>query len=298
MERGARPAHECVQLMQPHAHAGMQAVENFYRRLIKGHTSLTEIGLRHAGDYQAAYSVALPIRDEAALQKSVSPEPEHSRREAARPHSPPGGQETAASPGGSAGQPSALETTVAVQEEEREAEAGSSGRGEAGEASPAGRSIMRREKRTRDKRPRITYQVELAYWGPEFCGWAGQPERLGLRTVEAAVEAGIREVVPPAASRSMVSSAGRTDKGVSAAAQVGPLPLPLFSSFFSFSSFPFLLVGAHSSSSLLFLLSSGPPPPFTPPKETCRFSQKPRSLAGGVLLHEGGHPARRPCLGH
>ncbi|GAX80991.1 hypothetical protein CEUSTIGMA_g8426.t1 [Chlamydomonas eustigma] len=70
----------------------------------------------------------------------------------------------------------------------------------------------------RDKRPRITYQVELSYFGPGFCGWMEQPG--GIRTVEGAVVAGLRKVLPKSVGRSAISSAGRTDKGVSAIGQV------------------------------------------------------------------------------
>ena len=70
----------------------------------------------------------------------------------------------------------------------------------------------------KDKRPRITYQVELAYLGQAFHGWMRQPG--SIPTVEGAVLAGIRSIIPQSVGRSAVASAGRTDKGVSALAQV------------------------------------------------------------------------------
>lgn len=70
----------------------------------------------------------------------------------------------------------------------------------------------------KDKRPRITYQVELAYLGQAFHGWMRLPGT--MPTVEGAVLAGIRSIIPQSVGRSAVAAAGRTDKGVSALAQV------------------------------------------------------------------------------
>ena len=67
------------------------------------------------------------------------------------------------------------------------------------------------------KPPRITYQVCIAYFGPEFQGFARQPN--DIRTVEGCLLDALRSLIPPYCPRSSISSAGRTDKGVSALCQ-------------------------------------------------------------------------------
>ena len=61
-------------------------------------------------------------------------------------------------------------------------------------------------------------QVELSYFGPAFHGWMQLPN--GLPTVEGAIVEGVRALIPGSTGRSAVSSAGRTDRGVTAVAQV------------------------------------------------------------------------------
>jgi tRNA pseudouridine(38-40) synthase len=65
-------------------------------------------------------------------------------------------------------------------------------------------------------------QVTVSYFGPSFGGWAWHPhERL---TVEGALSSALSAAFPPTAKsgvpRVVVAGAGRTDKGVSACAQV------------------------------------------------------------------------------
>lgn len=62
-------------------------------------------------------------------------------------------------------------------------------------------------------------QVTCAYFGPAFQGWASQP---GLLTLEGMLSTALQPLMPAGTtSKVSVSVAGRTDKGVSAAAQAG-----------------------------------------------------------------------------
>lgn len=60
----------------------------------------------------------------------------------------------------------------------------------------------------------FTYRLELAYDGAAFYGYARQP---GLHTVEGAIRAALLKIAPDLRA---LAVAGRTDRGVSAAAQV------------------------------------------------------------------------------
>ncbi len=60
-------------------------------------------------------------------------------------------------------------------------------------------------------------QVALSYYGPAFKGWMAQKQ---LHTVEGVVQQALGPLCPMVSKAVAVSSAGRTDKGVSAAAQV------------------------------------------------------------------------------
>lgn len=60
-------------------------------------------------------------------------------------------------------------------------------------------------------------QVALSYYGPAFEGWMAQKQ---LHTVEGVMQQALGPLCPHVPKAVAVSSAGRTDKGVSAAAQV------------------------------------------------------------------------------
>ncbi len=98
---------------------------------------------------------------------------------------------------------------------------------------PAAQALGGRQPGRLRKQDRVTYLVELAFFGPAWNGWAKQPRRCAeqLPTVEGALGEALRSVVGfvlvggsqqsarRAAMPVPVHGAGRTDRGVSAACQ-------------------------------------------------------------------------------
>ncbi|KAG1677038.1 hypothetical protein FOA52_001207 [Chlamydomonas sp. UWO 241] len=228
-----------------------QAVEEFYRSLVAGQAGLEELGIAPAGS--GVERLARPADDEPADGRDGLVVPHHSRdtpgsvlaTAAAAAEATAAAAAAAVAATAAAAAPSVATAGRAAGNDaahEPAADAGpgpGSAGGEVGSSGSAAhggggggvggvqlsrndvaaqREVRKAKRRTRDTRPRVTYQVELAYFGPAFCGWMAQPG--GVHTVEGAVTAALRALVPAGTPRSSISSAGRTDKGVTAAAQV------------------------------------------------------------------------------
>eukprot|EP00955_Chlamydomonas_euryale_P059485 357392-Chlamydomonas_euryale.AAC.57 len=168
----------------------MQAVAQFYKRLVSGTTCLTQLGLL------AATSGVVPFISDIGMQDQPS-----------TPMPCIGSSNVACDSN------SATESSTGTESFDCHVHDARTDQ----ECIKLQRDLRKAKKRARDKRQRITYQIELAYFGPTFHGWMQQP---GYMTVEGAMLAALHEVIPRGTPRPVFAAAGRTDKGVTAAAQV------------------------------------------------------------------------------
>jgi tRNA U38,U39,U40 pseudouridine synthase TruA len=108
------------------------------------------------------------------------------------------------------------------QEQRLGAAAGADGEQQADSANRKRKEMRPPEARPkgRGKQDRTTYKLTVSYYGPAFDGWMQQPPP------DASVEGELARALAPllGGARPTLASGGRTDKGVSAAAQAASFP--------------------------------------------------------------------------